>query len=277
MCDWRYSRDEPKIVKITKELLIEEFGNMDVDPPIITSETINYLNIIYKPHLDRLNSISTGGELIAYYVELSQNLELKNMLPGNNLTEGKEYLIGLLLSDLLWDRGSDELGITRNGTIINPWKTKDYVRNNKYTRILFNYNEEDDDIDYEDTSVTIPIVITLNGNKSVVELTYENMMGIMAVYRHLHLMHPLSYGDTFFEKEMEVINERAFDHGLIIRCYKYKVNVGNDIYGFDNLEFFQGLLTAANWNKLDPHTFITNLQQNYKNEIQEITWTTLNY
>jgi hypothetical protein len=40
---------------------------------------------------------------------------------------------------------------------------------------------------------------------------------------------------------MEIVNDRAF---CLPDRHKYKLNVGDNIYGFDDLEFFQGLLNS---------------------------------
>lgn len=117
--------------------------------------------------------------------------------------------------------------------------------------------------------------INLNCNQYRLLLTYDQLLGILAVYRYLNLPHPLSMYKLPLLHEIKKINNLALsDTGKVEDWYYdwyfavnpendgyYNVNVGNDVYLFDNLEFLQGLLTGAKWNNLDPHTFIINLKQ----------------
>jgi len=39
----------------------------------------------------------------------------------------------------------------------------------------------------------------------------------------------------------------------------YKITIGNNDYGFDNVEFLQGFASGANWNNVDHHKYWKNL------------------
>jgi len=60
---------------------------------------------------------------------------------------------------------------------------------------------------------------------------------------------------------MDVVNNMILNHDVKLDEADYKVSVGNYTYYFKNLDFFQGLLTGAAWDNINPHPFITNLQQ----------------
>lgn len=70
---------------------------------------------------------------------------------------------------------------------------------------------------------------------------------------------PFSYQHHKFETEVELVNKMSSD--LNTNILLFKVTVGDDIFPFNSIAFFQGLITGANWNNLDPKAFITNLQQ----------------
>lgn len=152
--------------------------------------------------------------------------------------------------------------------IINPWIIKDYIHTHKTTRRVFNlpvdqtlldlpkhkHDDEGDDEYYDMTPVTLQV--TVHGRYTV-DITYEALLGVMAVYRHLHIMHPFTYNGHTFNQEMDEVNDKAFDK---YHC-RYRVTVGDNVYSFRDIAFFQGLITGATWNNLNPYTFITNLQQ----------------
>ena len=195
---------------------------------------------------------------------------------NGNLYSSKEQIIEYLVNSLTWDDEVDELGISRNDGLIDPWEIKDYIRNHRITRRLFNlpkhrHDDEidykDDDEDYETSPVTLTVTITLGGTKSILDLEHEQLLGVMAVYRHLRIMHPFSYKGHIFADEMEEINTRAFKGPIEYDGY-YNIRVGNDIYSFTDMLFFQGLLTGAQWNNLDPHNSITDLKE-WKYEVED--------
>lgn len=261
---WRYTEDLP--LNFTKKFIIGSFE--EDDPPQITDEAVDYINELYDPYLKQIELINTYSDYEKFMASLPKTKEGFNItLPGYVfLSSDKILLLHILLSYLIYDEDASDAGVNKDQSLIDPWIIKDYIRNHKITRQLFNlpkhHHDDDpkfegDDPDYEDTPVVFSITVSLNGQIITIDMTNELLLGIMAVYRYLHIMHPLSYKGHNFSNEMEEINNRALkDH-----YGKYKVKVGDDIYRFTDLDFFQGLLTGASWNNLDPHTFITNLQE----------------
>ena len=83
-------------------------------------------------------------------------------------------------------------------------------------------------------------------------------------------MHPFLYNNHKFETEMEIVNQLPYKLNGIPYLINtndeflystYQVNVGDDIIPFITPDFLRGLITGANWNNLDPKTFITNLKR----------------
>ena len=255
---WRYT--PVKQITITRTLLTDSIKEFQTDIPVITDEGLTYINEIYQPFLDRLNNIQTVPEIYEYIVDVGLDIQV-----DRQLSYMKEKLLSHLVEYLTWDSEREERGISEGTDIINPWIVRDYIRNHKSTRRLFNLpkhkhddeNYTGEDEDCEMTSVTFPV--TIHGRDNL-DIEYFTLLGVMAVYRHLHIMHPFSYKGKLFADEMEIVNNMAFNSYY----YGYKVNVDDNIYTFQNINFFQGLITGAMWNNLNPHTFITNLQQEKK-------------
>lgn len=103
------------------------------------------------------------------------------------------------------------------------------------------------------------IDISLSGVVTHLPLTYQQLLGIMAIYRYLRLPHPFGMCRLPLSNEVETVNDEALSDSNKQYDGAYNINVGIDIYSFTDIDFFQGLLTGAQWNNLDPHSFIINL------------------
>jgi hypothetical protein len=261
---WRYTPTIP--IKIIKKNIIDLIEEIQDYIPDITDEAVAYLNDLYSFYIDSMNEIDSDEMLNRFYETLPTYVK-------ENMTQqivGKTNILNALLMIIIWDNDHNEKGITRNVDVITPWVIKDYIHNHRDTRDLFHlpnhHNDnntnhtDDDDIDYVTTPVTVPINVKLNGIVTILDITYELLLGVMAVYRHFHLMHPFSYGNHIFAYEMEIVNSMAFKPPTNLENY-FNINVGNDVFSFDSTDFFQGLLTGAKWINIDPHTFITGLKQ----------------
>ncbi|CAH6419337.1 Hypothetical protein HVR_LOCUS541 [uncultured virus] len=222
--------------------------------PDFTNEGIYYMRDLLRPFIVRLNTIQSDEELAQYLLTIPGTFHIKE---DETLNFKKKSILDFIVGLLYYDRDDDEAGIQRDGENIDPWSIRHFINNNEYLRVFFN-------------PPPIIIDVNLNGVLSQLELAKPIVYGIMVVYRYLHLPHPLSMYGFPLNNEAETVNEVALSDHPVDYEDVYNVNVGTDIYGFKEMNFFRGLITAAEWNNLDPHTFITNLKQ-WKLEPQDPT------
>jgi hypothetical protein len=245
---WIYNRNQHYDFHVKKSSISEYIGNGK-----ITKEAIKYYNVLLSPYLNQLNT-ANSNETIANLVSAIADCPA---LPNDQSYNNKNKIFECLIDSILYDRinRTDILGETY---IINPWNLKEFVRTNQSARALLEPYQGN--LFNQEGPVTFPVTVTLNNNSSDVEMSRDLFLGVMVVYRYLHLMHPLSYQGSKFHTEMKEVNTMSFENGQDVLS-GYTVDVGGTRYKFNSLDFFQGLLTAASWNGLDPHTFITNLKQ----------------
>ena len=252
----KYHVDKPLVRSILK-------GYRD-EIPKVTNETISYINTLLSPYLTQLNTIISEDDLVQFMNSIP---EYNRELIPDSLNANKNAIFRFLVESLLWNNFLQDDITTYSDDIIDPWILKNFIRNNRRSRKILGFPPhqyddlsteelEDPDPDYETTPVTIPV----NVNNTVIEMSYDLLLGIMVVYRYLHKMHPLSYQGWTFATEMEIVNSMSFKE-KIEPSGGYSVNVGDTYYRFQSLDFFQGLLTGARGNNIDPHTFITNLKR----------------
>ncbi len=227
-----------------------------------TNESIYYLREILRPLIARLNLLKSSDD----FNRFKQTIPFDDNNPifqRWNLTEEGEYgrnfrshalkksLLDQIVSLITNDRETNESGVQiyAQGTSIRPWDIYQYLTERPVLNDFFHPS---------------PVMVDVN-NQTKLPLTYDQVLGIMAVYRHLHKPHPLTMYGFHFETEVDDTNIKALDGGVNLTDW-YSVTVGTDTYSFDNIEFFQGLITGAQWNNLDPHSFITDLKQ-WKEEL----------
>lgn len=90
-------------------------------------------------------------------------------------------------------------------------------------------------------------------------MTFNLVIGILTFYRSLKLNHPLSiFGGTFLDYN-NIVDSKITTEDV----NGYTVNVNGIIYLFNGPSdnFMRGLLTAAIWNNMDPHKYITNVTE----------------
>lgn len=239
---WRYTSIVP--IQVTRKRFEKLLSKGDYQPPYVTDEAITYLNNLCSSYIEAMNRIDSHDHLQSYYETLPEYIKTHTAKSGLR----KKDMLNTLLNSIIWD-DETKLGVSKEGVTITPWVIADYVYNIKLMRELFNLQKCDKDL-----SGTIPI--TVNGHITPIEMTYEQLLGIMVVYRHFHLMHPCTYYGHIFTHEIEVVNKMAFANPATAPGY-YNVTIDNHVYSSWSYDFILGLLTGASWNGVDPHTFIT--------------------
>lgn len=238
---WRYSKVPNFDVEIITKLYMNNLPGENDDLRInFSKEGVYYICDLVWPIIDQINNIHTSQELIQYVKNIPYN-EIHTER-GYSLTNSEKFIIlDTILYLLLLDNRTN-LKIVYD---INPWSIFKYINSDENLKIFFKPHNV--------------CIDTKFNNKLCVSRNI--ILGIMAVYRYLHINHPFSMYGSNLPRESELVN------GIALSSYKrndndwYNVSVGDDIYDFKNIEFFQGLMTWSLWNNIDPHTFITNLKR----------------
>lgn len=257
MAMWVYVRepDTPGIKEhmITNAYLRELMPEDDEYEANFTDEAIHYVRELVRPLIARLNTIKSEDDLRAFAQTIPYTHDIRFY---GGLECSKEIVLKAILGLLIYDNEQDEPGLHRDGSIIDPWMVHHYINERDPLRLFFN-------------PPPVMVDVLLNGVRSHLPITYDQVLGVMAVYRSLHRSHPFSMYGFPLTSVVKEVNEKALNE--YVRDYDnwYNVSVAQrwkgtektDVYSFEGTDFFQGLLTGAQWNNIDPHTFITDLKQ----------------
>ncbi|CAH6419338.1 Hypothetical protein HVR_LOCUS542 [uncultured virus] len=212
-----------------------------------TDEGVHYVREMLTPFIERLNVMTSLQQLEEFRNTIPHATFIELNSRGTDIQQERKNVLNEILDLLLYDRKCDEPGVDRNTNVVSPWDIVNYI-NNEQLQTFFH-------------PPSIMVTVTLDQTSSEISLTCFQVLGIMAVYRYLHLPHPLSMYGFALTHEVDIVNDVALDDDVSGAPEWYNINVGDDLYDFYNLEFLQGLITGARWNNLDPHTFISNFKQ----------------
>lgn len=230
---------------------------------IIPDATVGYLRLLVQPYFDTINDANSIESLNLWINQFPKESPLYKVLGGwdtyniHTVEALKQEIIIELLKAILW---SVRIGTEKEGdSIYTPWDIKHglqftYDRNPdviNHLGTLFNISDTNDiRID-----PTLPVTVTIGNNTFVHEMTYPLALGIIAFYNSMNVQHPLSifgYDVPWNDKELGKIKNLEPPNVLP----DYRANVGTDAYYFYDKNFFRGLLTAAEWLNVNPHTYI---------------------
>ncbi len=200
-----------------------------------TKEGIRYIRHIMNPFITYINTITT----LTLFNEFIQSIPYCTNYYNNidKHSAGDEILLLLIYN----------ANIYRIDDYTDPWDIQ--IRISISSRRIR-------------TFLNTPSVITnvyLNGIYSNIVLSRHHILGIMVIYRYLKKDHPLSMYGKKLLYEVNQVNNMPSDIGTDTGWYN--VEIGSDIYSFKNIEFFQGILTACQWNNLLPVSCIISLKQ----------------
>lgn len=190
--------------------------------------------------VDWVNQVFTGRVLN----QINLTLEILN----RQFTDMRQIVIYSLLVAIIRDCGTYR-GTADNGAITS-WLIKQHLQmiENQDIGQYFGITPSTE-------TATFPVSVSIGGNMFVHEMGFELVLGILVFYNEIGQMHPLSlFGDRFTDYDPYIKDEMR-------HAGEYSVNVNNTQYIFDDTEFMRGLLTAAAWTNIDPHSIITNLRE----------------
>ncbi len=250
---WQYVREQP-LDNINADIITRKYIHLMMEEfyeGYFSDTSIYYLRELMHPFIVQINTIQSTEELIAF----NTNVPYNEYFNEDNRNPTKKKSMNLILNHLLIDPENDNhrQGIT-NTVIITPWSIYDYINEREELREFF-----------QPPQVSVNVI----GYADRMAINKLQLLGIMAVYRYLHILHPFSMYGLPLDDEVDEVNKMALSEYKSDDPNSYHVNVGTDVYAFNDISFFQGLLTGAQWNRLDPHDFITNLIQWKKIPIPE--------
>lgn len=259
---WKYTRERTgvgvlKDSIITNAYLRHMMQNCEERKGDFTEEAIEYIREIMRPFIVRLNAMDYDVtdilQAIIDYNEFTQTIPHYN-IPIREVT--RKNLIGYddrrrifdnILELFLWDEEVQDT-LYNDDPVMTPWSIWSYINEHEVRRNFFH-------------PPPIMVTVSLSGSQTQLAMTRNQVLGVMAVYRYLHRDHPLTMFMFPLKHEMDEVNYLALDQREVDYEDWYNVTVGTDVYSFEHIDFFQGLLTGAQWTRTDPQTFITSLKQ----------------
>lgn len=244
---WKYTKEPdtniPETI-ITKEYIKDAF--YEDDKPVITEEAVDYIRELMRPLISAMNACQTTVQLNEIYQTLPYDKESEI---NTDFYLAKKDILDYALDLLIHDKEEDEPGMSRNQDIVDPWIIRRYIESHDRLKSFFHPG---------------PIMVDVNFNEQQfpLELNYEQLLGIMAIYRYLHKDSPFTMYGHIIQTAIDDVNKRALEEQRNKEFDdNYNVTIGNDVFAFRNLDFFQGCITGCNWNGLDIHSTLTNLKQ----------------
>lgn len=252
---------------ITKDYILSLQGN-DVEPPIVTDEALEMIKLYFSPYIEYLDQVTDfnfkpiidqypdkirnniylkfhSGEIKYNLTPVDKNINEAYKYPQHTILETKIFIISELIEKLLFSNYEE---VASEG-VIDPWTIETHVRSRKVPQEFFHLEPFNEDVD-----ISINIDVIINENKFVHSMSYELVKGIITFYKAYGLSHPLSlYGKTFNYETNRILPINYIPN------YGYTVDLNGQRYKFSDIEFMRGLITAAQWNSVDPHKYILNL------------------
>lgn len=271
---------EFKFTKGMIETLVEQVNN---NPPIITDESVSYINELYGKYIHDVLSIQNLYQFNTFVSKISNYLNrnsIDDISSYQNMDDKKYYLLIELLKVLLY--GEDEDGIAYSKKVVIPWFIKDmfmiYAESgNTYWSNFFQLDIPQD-IDSDEQPSTIPINIEIKDENGLVQVvsddaTFKNVLGIIAFYNSIipNDKIPISYYGTNFQFEQNHVKQMAQDAPYVSNR-RYLIKLGQNYYSEADLTFLQGVISAALWNDYNPYEIITEFKFMHDNKLSDYTF-----
>ena len=175
-----------------------------------------------------------------------------------------EYLLAEMI-ELAGNRARDY----RSGQIL-PWDVRYTIFHDEELSRMFPGNE-----------FTLPVQVTVSGQTFTHELSADFVAGLFAFYRADGSMPPVT---TLFGEQLRSTFDLDYvdpEDGEVVPDGRYaddndynsySINVGDELYTFNTLDYIRGLSTAAQWLNKDVHSLASGLQDVSADPPQELTF-----
>lgn len=249
--------------------------NVNIDPdadinsdnvlPFFTDEAIGLIKYYLSSYLDELDKtdnfeklIQTLPKEIADDIEaelMKQNYDRTIRYKPNQIQQLKNAVMDSLVKNIMV---GDDYEVFGGGEIINPWEVEHQFRSTQAIRELFHLQPLTEEEKYRQIPITVDVDTIINNNHFSHKMTEELVRGIITFYKEIGAQHPLSMFGTKFNyetKKSQPIIYSEFEH------YIFLITINNHLYSFSDEEFMRGLITAASWLNVDPHSYLTDLTE----------------
>lgn len=252
----------PTVHKHLEDLITEKYlqkvTQLD-DPPEFTPEAINMIKYYLLPYLEELDNAQEFLSIINKYPQTLRDDIIRNahykdyyLVQPYDPWKIRKFILHHLISHIIF---SDDSGMVFGGNdLIDPWEVELDFRFSKVPRELFHLIPLSDEENMDIIPTAIDVDVTINDRKFTHKMSQDLVLGIVIFYKAYCLSHPLSlYGE---KSEFYYLTPRHTDI-----WNNYTIDLNGQTYTFYDNEFMRGLITAAQWNNIDPHQYITNLKQ----------------
>ena len=198
--------------------------------------TVVYINHLLQPYVEALSQADSVESLIPWIeqVDPENAPEIISGFEGKELEDCK--------NDILYDLASNlNVGGEDYKT---PWDISSSL-NEKAIRL------------FGQSSTELPIIITTGDNSFQHELSQELTYGILVALNNNPNFSVSLFGHELSRDEFDFIYVKNNDEETRER---FVVNHNGQLIAFGTNEFIQGVITAADWLDVDPHTLVTDLR-----------------
>lgn len=247
---------QPLIDRITEQYLRDR-TDLD-DPPTFTEEAIDLIKFYMGPLLNRLERVTNKIMLFNFMRDLPSEFwnKINPKINVDNLGEAIPITMDMLIDSILIEENSEYF----NGfDLVDPWDVIAQLRSNEIARGLFRLAPLTEEQNEGEAPITIVVDVTIHGQVYPLELSRDNVEGILTFYKELKLPHPLSLGGKGFNYEFNKIVPVA--NPLEFSEYGYTVSINNHVYAFYSMQYLQGLLTAASWVGVNPRDYLVDINK----------------
>lgn len=271
--------NKPFVNFISNDLIIgpldDDYDGDDFNHNAIPDATLGYIRFLIQPYFDAIKNTDSVESINSWLDQVFEGelLEyIREDLVDNTVDSVRRHIITRLIRGILEITG---IGSNHNGKFYTPWNIKHALQTSVNIDPFFQdlgkiFGIEE--LPMNNSPTTFPVTVINNNRKNnppktvtvviinntfVHNITYQHVLGIIAFYNYINEPSPLF---IFGFQVPEYINDvESMKNMDIYNTHMYAFNIGGDTYYFDDIEFFRGLLTAAQWLNVNPHDHINNL------------------
>lgn len=266
MTMWVYSTTVDPISEniITREYIYNVIQR--TVPSFIDNEAIYYLRDLFRPFMNMINEY-TMQELIAFHSKIPDAEGSVSYIDDNhcqytfwetkgvsirslklNLIKTRDTILKSMIQSLYENKLEDFIAprITPNvlGNNITPWSIYECIKSSEILDKIFQ---------------PPPVVVNNTVTGENLSLSYQKLLGIMAIYRYLNKKSPFSMYGWNLQSSIDLVNDNGCFNRIIEHDGYFHIRIGSDIFNFTDSDFLEGVVAGCKLNQLDPHVIITNI------------------
>lgn len=237
---------------LTTQFILDSYTEPDITVP---SVTVAYIKALLQPYEDMLQTVADVDNirerinLIGFTDYILQYINEKIDESPRPLSVQKVREITLSALVYVLCQNGEAVIVTRNGyddVSILPWDIQTGINTNPGLSRTFGLDEQEN---------KLPVTFTVQTDYYTHMCSIDFTMGLLTFCRASNYdFHPRMFGELLGD------NNHHYRY-LEVFSTQYSVEVGEDIYDFNDPDFMQGFATGALWAGVDHHNYWTNLKQ----------------